>query len=123
MSVEMEMHIDGLPELRDKMDRLDDSMKDNIHGVMEFEAEAMKNTARARCPVRTGYLRDTIYAKVRDWVIHLGATASYAIYQEFGTRYIQARRFLSNAVELRMPSLINRINRAIRQAIAEASAR
>lgn len=121
MSVEMEMHIDGIPELREKLDRLDGGMKRNVHDGMQFEAEAMKNVARARCPVRTGRLRDSIYAKVRDWVLQLGATAPYAVYQEFGTRYIQARRFLSNAVELRMQSLINRINRSIRRAIEEAS--
>ena len=121
MSVEMEMHIDGVPELREKLDRLGGGMKRNVHDAMRFEAEGMKNVARARCPVRTGRLRDSICAKVRDWVLQLGATAPYAVYQEFGTRYIQARRFLRNAVELRMQSLINRINRAIRRAIEEAS--
>lgn len=123
MSVEMEMHLEGLHELREKLNRLDDGMKRNVHEAMQFEAEAMKNAARARCPVRTGRLRDSIYAKVHDWILELGATAPYAVYQEFGTRYIQARRFLSNAVELRMRSLINRINQAIRQAIGEASTR
>jgi len=115
------MHIDGLPELREKLNRLDEGMKRNVHEAMQFEAEAMVNTAIARCPVRTGRLRDSIYARVQDWVLQLGATAPYAIYQELGTRYIQARRFLSNAIELRMQSLINRINQAIRQAIGEAS--
>jgi HK97 gp10 family phage protein len=117
----MEIHIYGLPELREKLRRLDEGMKRNVHDAMQFEAEAMKNVARARCPVRTGRLRDSIYAKVRDWIIQLGATAPYAVYQEFGTRYIQARRFLSNAVELRMQSLINRINQAISQSIREVS--
>jgi len=42
----MEMHIEGLPELREKLKRLDRGMKRNVHGSMEFEAEAMKNTAR-----------------------------------------------------------------------------
>jgi len=121
MSVEMEMHIEGLPELREKMDRLDEGMQQNVHDEMTFEAPIMKNTARANCPVRTGYLRNSIYATVKDWIIQLGATASYAIYQELGTRYIKGRRFLSNAVQLRMQSLINRINRAIRRSIQEAS--
>ena len=54
MSVEMEMHIDGLPELREKLNRLDGTMRRKVHDAMQFEAEAMKNMARARCPVRTG---------------------------------------------------------------------
>lgn len=120
MSVEMEMHLEGLPELRQKLEQLDDGLKHHVQEAMLFEAEAMKNVAKARCPVRTGRLRDSIYAKVRNWVIRLGATASYAVYQEFGTRYARGRRFLSSAVELRMPVLVNRLNRVIGQAIREA---
>jgi len=82
----------------------------------------MKNIARARCPVRTGRLRDSIYARVQDWILQLGATAPYAIYQELGTRYISPREFLKSAVWLRMQSLVNRINRAVGDAIREASA-
>lgn len=122
MSVEMEMHIEGVPELREKLNRLDDGMKRDVQDAVRFEAEAMKNAARARCPVRTGRLRDSIFAKVEEWTVKLGATAPYAVYREFGTRYVRPRRFLSNAVESRMQILVNRISRAIEQAIGEASA-
>ena len=121
MSIDMEIHMKGLPALREKLARLDESMKRKVHEAMQFEAEGMKNIARARCPVRTGRLRDSIYARVQDWILQLGATASYAVYQELGTRYIRPKEFLKNAVWLRMPSLINRINRAIGEAIREAS--
>jgi len=122
MSVEMEIHAEGLPELREKLNQLDEGMKRNVQDAMKFEAEIMRDTARARCPVRTGRLRDSIFANVENWTVKLGAMAPYAVYQEFGTRYIQPRRFLSNAVELCMQGLINRISQAIRQAIGEASA-
>jgi len=123
MSVEMEMHVEGIPELQEKLNQLDDGMKRNIQDAIRFEAEVMKDTARASCPVRTGRLRDSIFAKVENWIVKLGAMAPYAVYQEFGTRYVQPRRFLSNAVELHMQSLINRINQAIEQAVGEASTR
>jgi len=122
VSVEMEMHIDGVPELREKLNQLDDNMRRDVQDAMRFEAEVMKNVARASCPVRTGRLRDSIFAKVEEWTVRLGAVAPYAVYQEFGTRYVQPRRFLSNAVESRMQSLVNRVSRAIRKAIGEASA-
>jgi len=122
MSVEMEMHIEGVPEVRDKLNQLDDSMKRNIQDAMTIEAEAMKNAARAMCPVRTGRLRESIFAKVEEWTVKVGATAPYAFYQEFGTRHIRPRRFLSNAVESRMQSLVSRVSEALRQAVGEASA-
>ncbi len=121
MSVNMEIHVEGLPALREKLVKLDDNMKRKVQEAMEFEAEAMKTVARERCPVRTGRLRDSIYANVQDWILQLGATAPYAIYQELGTRYIRPRAFLKNAVSLRMQSLVNRINRALAEAIREAS--
>ena len=121
MSVEMEFHVHKLPALREKLIRLDEAMKRKVHEAMLFEAEAMKNVARARCPVRTGRLRDSIYANVRDWILELGATAPYAVYQELGTRHIRPRAFLKNAVWLRMQSLVNRVNRVIGEAIREAS--
>jgi len=121
VSVDMEMHIDGVADLRRKLNQLDDGMKIKVQEAMQFEADAMKNIARARCPVRTGRLRDSIYAKVKDWILQLGATAPYAIFQELGTRYIRPRKFLKNAVSLRIQSLINRINRAIKGAVREAS--
>ena len=107
--------------MREKLIRLDEAMKRKVHEAMLFEAEAMKTMARERCPVRTGRLRDSIYAKVRDGILQLGATAPYAIYQELGTRHIMPREFLKNAVWLRMQSLVNRVNRAIGEAVREAS--
>jgi len=122
MSVEMEIHAEGLPQLREKLERLDSATQQKVSEAMNFEAEAMKTTAQQLAPVKTGRLRASIFAKVEGWVIKIGATASYAIFQELGTRFIQARRFLSHAVELRMQSLINRINRAISEATRETSA-
>jgi len=120
MSVEMEINVEGFPELRQKLSRLDDGLKRHVQEAMGLEGEVMKNVARARCPVRTGRLRDSIYVKVQDWTIRLGAAVPYAVYQEFGTRYIRARRFLSNALEFRMPVLVNRIDHVISQAVREA---
>jgi len=121
VSVDMEIHVHKVPALREKLNRLDEAMKRKVHEAMQFEAEAMKNVARARCPVRTGRLRDSIYAKVRDGILQLGATAPYAIYQELGTRHIRPRAFLKKAVWLRMQSLVNRVNRVIGEAVREAS--
>jgi HK97 gp10 family phage protein len=117
----MEIHVKGLPELWEKLNRLDSSMKVRVNEALQFEAEAMKNVARARCPVRTGRLRDSIYARVHDLILELGATAPYAVYQELGTRFIRPRKFLENAVWLRMQSLVNRIHDALGEAIGEAS--
>jgi len=121
MSVEMNVSIEGLPELRAKLEQLDVGMKEQVRYALAFEGEKIKTTAQALCPVRTGYLRSTIFAQIEDWFLKVGASAHYAAYVEFGTRFMEAQRFLSRALELRMQALIDTVNRAIDQAIAEAS--
>ncbi len=118
---ELDVRIEGIPELSSRLNRLDDAMKEQVRYALAFEGEKIKNIARSLCPVRTGYLRSTIYARMEDWTLKVDASARYAAYVEFGTRFMEARRFLGRAVELRMQALANAVNRAVDRAIREAS--
>jgi len=120
MSVELEIHIDGLDDLHRKMETLSSAMKAQVHDTLVEQGEVLKNTAQSLAPRRTGYLESTIYAQVEEWILKVGATASYAAFVEFGTRFIQPRRFLARALECCMPSLVRRVYEAIDQAIGEA---
>ena len=122
MSVEMQVDVHGIPELQRKLDRLDQSMRQHVEEALDFQVQAMQTRAQSLAPKRTGYLASTIYAqRVGEWAFKLGARASYAVFVELGTRFMQARRFLSRALELGMLGLVNHVNRAIREAITEAS--
>ena len=118
---ELNVKIDGIPELRSKLSQLDHGMKEHVHYELAFEGEKVKNVAWYLCPVRRGYLRSTIYARVVGWILRLGASAHYARYVEFGTRFMRAYRFLSRAIELRMQGLVNAVHRGIGTAIRETS--
>ena len=61
----------------------------------------MQDLARSIVPVRTGFLQSTIYysVTVEDMTIELGATAEYASYVEYGTRYMSPRPYLRPAVD------------------------
>jgi len=122
VSVEMQVDVHGIPELQRKLDRLDQSMRQHVEEALDFQVQAMQTRAQSLAPKRTGYLASTIYAqRVGEWAFKLGARASYAVFVELGTRFMQARRFLSRALELGMLGLVNHVNRAIREAITEAS--
>jgi len=77
--------------------------------------------ARARVPVRTGYLRSTIYSRIKGWVAEVGAEAAYAMFVEFGTRHMQARPFLYPAIQEWLPVLEQIVCEAIDMAKAEAA--
>jgi len=123
MSVEMSLDVRGILELQRKLDRLDESMRQQVDQALEFEVQAMQTRAESLAPKRTGYLASTIFAqKVGQWAFKLGARAPYAVFVEFGTRFMQARRYLSRALELGMLGLVQHVNRAVDDAIREAGA-
>jgi len=122
VSVEMQIDARGIPELQHKLDCLDQNVRGYVDDALSSEVAAIETQARSLSPKRTGYLTRTIFAeRVGEWVFGLGARAPYALFVEFGTRFIRPRRFLSRALELSMPGLVQRVNRAIGDAIREAS--
>jgi len=124
VSVEMQVDVYGIPELHRKMEYFDETMRGFVDQALDYELYAMKDTALSLVPRRSGYLASTIFVeRVREWAFKFGARASYAVFVELGTRFMQARRFLSRALQSGMPSLVQAVNRAIDEAISEASTR
>jgi HK97 gp10 family phage protein len=72
-----------------------------------------------KVPVRTGYLRSTIYAEVKEWVVNVGAEAAYALFVELGTRYMQGQPYLWPAIQEYLPQLETMVKEAIELAKSE----
>jgi len=121
MSVEMEVQFEGQDEFQLKMERADVSMKALVQQRLEELAEAIKETAQRIAPVRTGYLRSTIFTEADEWTVKVGASAPYAVYVEFGTRFTHGRLFLSQAVEIHRLQLVNMVGEAVNESLVEAS--
>ena len=122
MSIELSVNVNGFSELQLKLDRLDLALRSRVDEALNSEVSIIRAVAQSLAPRRTGYLASTVYAeKTSEWAFKLGAKAQYAYFVEFGTRFMQAKRFLSRALELAMPGLVQRISQAVRNAIVEAS--
>ncbi len=102
------------------MSRLDSAMQNEVYRCLVSWAADVKAEAMRNAPVRTGYLRSTIYTHIRDWVAEIGAEATYAAYVELGTRYMAAHPFLYPAIEKYLPELELLIVAAIEAAKLEA---
>ena len=102
------------------MQKLESSIQDQVYRYLASWAADVKAEAMRNAPVRTGYLRSTIYARVKDWVVELGADATYALFIELGSRYMQAHPFLYPAIQAYLPELESLIVSAIEQAKLEA---
>ena len=120
MSVEISCNTKGVEEFQAAMESFDSKMKQNVHSQLTRWGLETENSARQLVPVRTGFLRSTIYARVQDWCAVVGAEASYALSVEFGSRYARAHPYLYPAVEKHTPFLEQTLCEAVDSAKLEA---
>ena len=121
MSVEINVETRGVMEFQAKMEHANFYIQREIHHALDNVGIEMHATARRLAPVKTGRLRNSIYYKVVDWLLKLGCSVPYAQFQEFGTMYFRGRFFLTEAINLNLPRLIQVMNRGIMMAIATAA--
>jgi len=122
MSAEMTIDLQGIVELQRKLDRLDQNMLSYVDQALSNEVSNIRELAQSLAPKRTGFLASTVFVeKMGEWTFKLGARATYAYFVEFGTHFMKARRFLTTTLESSKPSLLSRINQAVKEAIMEAS--
>lgn len=119
MSVEVNITIDGVEELETALQRLDSALRERVHRQLASWATSVKASAEQNVPVRTGHLRSSIYARIQDWSVEIGAEATYALCVEFGTRYARARPFLFPAIQSHLPMLEQIICEAVDAAKVE----
>jgi len=120
MAVEITCDVEGVEEFKAAMERFQSAMQRHVHRQLANWAADVKALARQLVPVRTGRLRSSIYAKIREWVAEIGAEAAYALFVELGTRYMRARPYLYPAIQEHLPRLEQIVCEAVDAAKAEA---
>jgi HK97 gp10 family phage protein len=104
------------------IEKVDKATQDYVQDALMQAAQAIAARARQLAPVRTGQLMQSIYAiGAGQWAIKVGAYASYALFQEFGTHHLQPRYFLTHALQESLPQLLSLIGLAVQRAVEEAS--
>ncbi len=121
MSVTVNINLEGTEEFQQAISRFDTEMQNQVQAKLAGWAETVQKEAERLVPVRTGYLRSTIYVKTRQWQMQVGAEAAYAAAVEFGTRNSRAKPYLTPTVQSRLPELQAVISEALNQAKTEAN--
>ena len=120
MAVEVRCDVKGIIEFQTALRNFDNAFQKHVHRQLVSWAADVKALARQLVPVRTGHLQSTIYAKISECVAEVGAEATYAMFVEFGTRYMRARPYLYPAIQQHLPRLEQIILDALDAAKAEA---
>jgi HK97 gp10 family phage protein len=123
VSIEVSCDVTGIREFQAAMQKLDNGLQNQVYRYLASWAADVKAEAMRTVPVKTGYLRSTIYATVQNWVVNFGADATYAYFVEFGTQRMTARPYLWPAIQKYLPQLQDLIVEAIAAAKAEAGFR
>lgn len=70
--------------------------------------------SKSTAPVKTGFLRNSLFAKVTGTQLAIGGTANYTLYQEFGTRRgVRPHRFVTRGAEKAMQVANQEISRVL----------
>ena len=105
MSITVNIDLGGAQEFQQAINRFDAEMQNRIQTRLAEWAQTIKAEVERLVPVKTGYLRSTIYAKATEWQMEIGADATYAAAVEFGTQFSQAKPYLNPAIENHLPEL------------------
>lgn len=119
MSLKINLHIEGLKEFTNGCRKLSEALEKQLHNRLVSWVNMVKEEAQMIVPVRTGYLRSTIYAEVKKAVASIGASATYAVFVERGTRKMMARPYLEPAIKMHLPTLEQYIVDAVEAAKRE----
>ena len=120
MAVEVKCDVQGVREFQAAMRNFDSALQKHVHRQLASWAADVKALAKQLVPVRTGHLRSSIYAKISEYVVEVGAEATYALFVEFGTRRMRAQPYLYPAIQQYLPRLEQIILDALDEAKAEA---
>jgi len=116
VSVEFDLDFTGVERIMDKLSRFSDQLKPDVHLTMESYVQKMYEASCGLAPVRTGFLRGSIYWRPIN-LMHFvfGAAADYAKFVEYGTSRVAARPFLRPAMDMVWPEMIRGICLKIRE--------
>ncbi|HXV74403.1 MAG TPA: HK97-gp10 family putative phage morphogenesis protein [Sphingomonadales bacterium] len=115
----------NLPSLRRGLAAYAGKVRDGARAGVEAGAEAIAAGARARVPVETGRLRESIGITAANASLNgaisaaVNAAAPYARFVEFGTLQSPARPFLHPAALEHFPDILRDIRSALNKALPE----
>ena len=96
-----------------KLDEVSDRARANVDKAIEKAAFDTEAHAKARAPVDTGLLRNSINHRRRgEAFFEVESPVHYSVFQEYGTSRMVAQPYMTPAVEVVKPSLIRAIQKA-----------
>nr|WP_246361138.1 HK97-gp10 family putative phage morphogenesis protein [Haloechinothrix aidingensis] len=118
----MHVSIDGVDRLKGKLDELPPAVRTALESAIASETQAVADDMRDTAPRgETGELIDSIESRVDGLTGTVAATATHAIWVEFGTSKMAAQPFAAPAVEGSRTRLPRRVRVQLESALKDIS--
>jgi HK97 gp10 family phage protein len=109
-------------DFRRKLEKLDGSLRKYTQEALRQTTQTIMQRARQLAPVKTGRLIQSIYVQMTsEYTFKVGCYVPYALFQEFGTRYIAPRYFLTRALQESASQFLSIMGLNLQYALTEAS--
>lgn len=110
----MELRIDGLDDLMKTIKQKE--KLDDVKAIVKKHGAGLQQKAIQRAPYKTGNLRRSIELNSKDGGLtaEVEATADYAAYQEYGTRFIPAHPYMRPAFDQESRQFISDLERLMK---------
>ena len=100
MSFTLRYEVIGLQQIQAKLAQAPDAMRRILRKALQEMAQVTKDEAQHLVPVDTGFLRSSIFYRTNaELEMVIGASAPYAGFVEYGTRYMRAQPFMRPALQ------------------------
>lgn len=113
---ELKIEVKNIDRVIKNIDKYGAEVQDKIKQVLADGGMKIQTEAQSRAPVRTGTLRASIEYKPEGMQVQVVATADYASFVEFGTRFMDPQPFLTPAFELVAPQIERNIQEVLKDA-------
>lgn len=97
-------------------------LKEEIRNILIDEAKQTVDDAKSRCPVKTGALRNSIAYRETVTGAQILVDTSYWKYQEFGTRHITPKLFMTDSFSASVDRIRKRVEMLTLKTIQEIEA-
>jgi HK97 gp10 family phage protein len=115
-ALSFEISIDVREDVTERTRGARERVRRGLRSGLEEAGAEIERYAKSIVPVRTGFLRSSIFHRASPTQLAVGAAAPYALYVEFGTRRMAARPYIRPAVFAK----IGELQRMIASAVVEA---
>ena len=102
----LEVEVRGLETLQRFLENAPKNVDKATEESLDLLGEMAVQKAKTYAPVRTGALRESIHFIRRGFEVLLRSRVFYAGFQEFGTRFIAPRLFITRALEEIRPVIL-----------------